>query len=251
MGPPGCGRPDLRGGRADRSGWSELPSRLAAGPPGPALPLREYGFAAPAARARSPTASRPRLEPALRRASASASAIAAAVRIAVLGPLGERALDDSRPAPPAVRAGSGGGGSCRWRSASSTAEPPVNGGSPGEHLVEHDAGAVDVGRGRRRARRAPARAPCTAASRRSSPTAPSRAALGEPRDAEVADLDPSRRGDQDVGRLDVAVDDPLRRARCASARHSCSAIAARLPRRRAAPRRSRSARLSPSTSSAT
>ena len=78
----------------------------------------------------------------------------------------------------------------------------------GQHLVEHDPGAVDVGRG---ARRPPARllGGHVAGRSRNGGGQRLRGALGEPRHPEVADPDPAVFAQQHVGGLDVAVDDPL------------------------------------------
>jgi hypothetical protein len=77
----------------------------------------------------------------------------------------------------------------------------------GEHLVEHDADAVHVGGGGAHAgARLLGRHVARRADDRGRP--PVAAALGQPRHPEVRDLDPAVGRDQDVGRLDVAVDQP-------------------------------------------
>ena len=82
----------------------------------------------------------------------------------------------------------------------------TEGRASGEHLVEHDAGAVDVGGGRHRL---PARLLGRHVPRRADDRggAAVGAALGQPGDPEIADLDPASIGDEDVGRLDVTVHD--------------------------------------------
>ncbi len=105
--------------------------------------------------------------------------------------------------------GSGGGGSCRWRRASSTAERSRERRLPGEHLVQHDADRVHV--------RCGARGPAASLLGRHVPRgaddcrgAAVSAALGQPGHAEVGDLDPAVGRDQHVRRLDVAMNDALR-----------------------------------------
>jgi hypothetical protein len=81
--------------------------------------------------------------------------------------------------------------------------------TPGEHLVEDHAGAVDVGR---RCIGAAARLLGGHVARRAEDLGGHRArgALGEPRHTEVADLDRAVGGEHHVRGLDVAVHDPLR-----------------------------------------
>ena len=81
-------------------------------------------------------------------------------------------------------------------------------GPAGQHLVQHHADAVDVGR---RAHAVTARLLGRHVPRRPDDRRRERiaAAVREPRDAEVPHLDRAMAGDQDVRRLDVAVDDPV------------------------------------------
>ena len=127
--------------------------------------------------------------------------------VPISGVLGERALDDrfERPRGPAWE---------RRRLHLHVLERDLDRRltaerrAPGEHLVEHDAGAVHVGGGRhRQPARLLGRHVARRADNRGGPAVG--AALGQARDPEIADLDPASVRDEDVGGLDVAVHDVL------------------------------------------
>ena len=104
-------------------------------------------------------------------------------------------------------AGSSGTGSRRWASAVATGVSPTNGPAAGEALEGDDAERVDVGGRAWRCR------PAACSGERYCGRAHDLAGLGQRHplggagDAEVGDLDPAVGRDEQVGRLDVAVDD--------------------------------------------
>ena len=168
-------------------------SGLAAGAPAPAQP----GAAPPAGSPR-----RRRVAPGARCRSATAAA-GSTTSAAVAGPVRRVLLqqpgDQRRPAPPGRRrAAMRTGGRLPARRAGSaprTWSPPSNGGAPVEHLVQHAAERVQVGRGGHRRAGGPAPVPCTGRCRRSRPSwsaaPPSTSSRIRP-DAEVQDLHHAR-----------------------------------------------------------
>ena len=100
-----------------------------------------------------------------------------------------------------------GAASFTWRSATATKLSPSNGTRAGEHLPEHDAERVDVGRRRdgaaaRLLRREVLAGPDDRSRLRHAVLDVERA-----RDAEVGDLDAAVLAEEDVLRLDVAMDE--------------------------------------------